>query len=114
MLVRLVLNPYVLSYPLSGTPIFNWLLYGYGVPALAFIVAVRQFGRRADDIVVAVLEAGSIVFTTMLLTLELRHALYRRLDAPLIDLGRDAIQTVLWLGLAAFLLWSGSAVAGRC
>ena len=106
VLVRLVLSSRA-SYPLSGTPIFNWLLYGYGVPALAFIVAVRQFGRRADDIVVAVLEAGSIVFTTMLLTLELRHALYRRLDAPLIDLGRDAIQTVLWLGLAAFLLWLG-------
>jgi uncharacterized membrane protein len=107
VLARLVLNPYVLSYPLSVTPIFNWLLYGYGVPAFAFIVAARQFGSRADDIVVAVLEAGSIIFTMMLLTLELRHALYGRLDAPLSNLGRDAIQTVLWLGLAAFLLWLG-------
>ena len=46
VLVRLVLNPEVLSYPLSDTPIFNWLLYGYGVPAAAFIVATRQFGSR--------------------------------------------------------------------
>jgi uncharacterized membrane protein len=107
VLVRLVLNLYVLAYPLSATPVFNWLLYGYGAPALAFIIAARQFGRRVDDFVVTVLEAGSIVFTTMLLTLELRHALYGRLDAPLSDLGRDAIQTVLWLGLAAFLLWFG-------
>jgi len=107
VLVRLMLNPWLLDYPLAATPIFNWLLYGYGVPALAFIVATRQFGSRADDALVWVLEAGSIAFSTMLLTLELRHALYGRLDAPLSDLGRDAIQTVLWLALSALLLWLG-------
>lgn len=107
VLIRLVLNPYLLDYPLSATPIFNWLLYGYGVPALAFIVATRQFGSRDDDLLVSVLEAGSIVFSTMLLTLELRHALDGRLDAPLGDLGRDATQTLLWLSLAAVLLWIG-------
>src|SRR5581483_11076806 len=62
VLARLVLNPYVLDYPLSATPIVNWLLYGYGVPALAFIVATRQFGGRADDLTTAVLEAGSVLF----------------------------------------------------
>src|SRR5207249_10604583 len=43
VLVRLVLNPYVLEYPIGPTPIVNWLLYGYGVPAASFIVATRQF-----------------------------------------------------------------------
>ena len=62
MLVRLVLNPYVLDYPLGPTPILNWLLYGYGVPAAAFIVATRQFGDSRDDALVWVLEAGSAVF----------------------------------------------------
>jgi uncharacterized membrane protein len=107
VLVRLVLNPYLLDYPLSPTPIFNWLLYGYGVPALAFIAATRQFGSRADDVLVRVLEAGSIAFSALLLTFELRHALYGRLDAPLGTLGRDAWQTLLWLVLAGFLLWLG-------
>ena len=46
VLVRLVANPYVLDYPLGATPVFNWLLYGYGVPAAAFIVATRQFGEQ--------------------------------------------------------------------
>ena len=50
VLVRLVLNPYVLGYPIGPTPIFNWLLYGYGVPAASFIVATRQFGSRNDDV----------------------------------------------------------------
>src|SRR6266851_582559 len=107
VLIRLMLNPWILDYPLSATPIFNWLLYGYGVPALAFIIATRQFGSRADDALVWILEGGSIAFSTMLLTLELRHALYGRLDAPLTDLGRDATQTLLWLALAMFLSWLG-------
>ena len=108
VLVRLVLNPYVLDYPLAATPIFNWLLYGYGVPALAFIVATRQFGSRADDLTTAVLEGGSIVFATALLTLELRHALTARIDAPLSDLGRDASNALLWLALSGGLLWLGA------
>jgi uncharacterized membrane protein len=107
VLVRLMLNPYLLDYPLSATPIFNWLLYGYGVPALAFVVATRQFGSRADDMLVWVLEAGSIAFSAMLLTFELRHALYGRLDAPLAVLGRDAAQALLWFALAAALLRIG-------
>jgi uncharacterized membrane protein len=106
VLARLALNPYLLDYPMSA-PIFNWLLYGYGVPALAFIVATRQFGSRADDALVGVLEAGSILFTTLLLTFELRHALYGRIGAPLGDLGKDALTPLLWLPGAGFCLWLG-------
>jgi uncharacterized membrane protein len=106
VLVRLALNPYALAYPMA-TPIFNWLLYGYGAPALAFIVATRQFGSRADDLLVGMLEAGSLLFTTMLLTFELRHALYGRIDAPLADLGKDALDPLLWLALAGGSLWLG-------
>src|SRR6185312_15671140 len=105
VLVRLVLNPYVLEYPLAATPIFNWLLYGYGVPALAFIVATRQFGSRGDDLTTAVLEAGSIVFTTALLTLELRHFLTAHIDTPFTRLGRDSTNSLLWLAIAGGLLW---------
>ena len=107
VLVRLVLNPWVLGYPLSPTPIFNWLLYGYGVPTLAFIVATRQFGSRADDLLVQALEAGAILFGTLFLTLEIRHFFYARIDAPLQSLARDSVQTIVWLGLAWLLLRTG-------
>jgi len=107
VLVRLVLNPWVLDYPLSPTPIFNWLLYGYGVPTLAFIAATRQFGSRADDLLVIVLEAGAILFGTLFLTLEIRHFFYARIDAPLQSLGRDSVQTIVWLALAWPLLRVG-------
>jgi uncharacterized membrane protein len=105
VLVRLAFNPYLLGYPIGPTPIFNWLLYGYGLPALAFIVATKQFGSRADDLLVGVLESGSALFITMLLTFELRHAAYGRIDAPLADLGKDALTPLLWLGLGGFSLW---------
>jgi uncharacterized membrane protein len=107
VLVRLAFNPYLFGYPIGSTPIFNWLLYGYGVPAVAFLVATRQFGSRADDLLVGVLEAGCVLFVSLLLTFELRHAVYGRLDAPLGDLGRDALTPLLWLPGAAYLLWLG-------
>jgi uncharacterized membrane protein len=105
VLARLAFNPYLIGYPISPTPIFNWLLYGYGVPALAFIVATRQFGSRVDDLLVGVLEVGSALFTTLLLTFELRHALYGRIDAPLSDFASDALSPLLWLLLGGFALW---------
>ncbi len=108
VLVRLVLNPYVLDYPLGPTPIFNWLLYGYGVPAAAFIVATRQFGSRADDLLVAVLEAGSGLFLLSLLSLELTHAVYGDLATmPLEDFGAGAALIALWLLFGGVLLVVG-------
>jgi uncharacterized membrane protein len=105
VLVRLAFNPYLLGYPIGPTPIFNWLLYGYGIPALAFVLATKQFGSRYDDLLVRVLEAGSALFTTLLLTFELRYALYGRVDAPLTDFSKDALTPLLWLLLGGFALW---------
>ena len=38
VVVRFVLNPEVLKYPLGVTPIFNWILWGYGLSIAAFVV----------------------------------------------------------------------------
>jgi uncharacterized membrane protein len=120
---RLILNPYVLTYPLGPTPIINWLLYGYGVPAAAFIVATRQFGSRKDDALVWVLEAGSSLFLLALLTLELIHAAYGALLNPVDDFGVFAAVIALWIGFGTAMLalgerrqrpvlcWGGLAVA---
>ena len=71
--------------------------------------ATRQFGSRADDALVAVLEAGSILFSVLLLTFELRHALGDgQLDLSFGDLWHDAPQTLVWLGASAFLLNLGA------
>jgi uncharacterized membrane protein len=108
VLVRLILKPEVLYYPLPDTPIFNWLLYGYGVPAAAFILATRQFASRADDLLVKVLEAGSVVFSVLLVTLELWHALSDRpLRFVLDNFALNAVETIAWLAMAGWLLHLG-------
>ena len=108
VLVRLVCNPELLRYPLSDTPFFNWLLYGYGVPAAAFIVATRQFGSRADDLLVKLLEAGSVVFSVLLVTLELWHALGDRpLRFVLDDFDLNAVEAAAWLAMAGWVLYLG-------
>jgi len=108
VLVRLTLNPEVLRYALSDTLIFNWLLYGYGIPAAAFILATRQFGSRADDLLVKVLEAGSVVFSVLLVTLELWHALSDRpLRFVLDNFALNAVETTAWIVMAGWLLHIG-------
>jgi uncharacterized membrane protein len=108
VLVRLTTNPEVLRYALSDTLIFNWFLYGYGVPAAAFILATRQFGSRADDLLVKVLEAGSVAFSVLLVTLELWHALSDRpLRFVLDDFALNAVETIAWLAMAGWLLHLG-------
>jgi uncharacterized membrane protein len=108
VLVRLLLNPETLNYSLSDTLIFNWLLYGYGVPAAAFVIATRQFGSRADDLLVKVLEAGSVIFSVLLVTLELWHAFGDGQPRFVLDnFDLNAAETTAWLGFAGFLLYLG-------
>jgi len=46
--VRLLVNPEVLHYQERGRPVFNWLLYTYGVPALCCFFGSTLL-RRAED-----------------------------------------------------------------
>lgn len=73
VLGRLLLNWYVLDYRFGTTPLLNGLWLAYFVPAACFFLAARIFRRRADDIVVAVLEAGAVAFTTVFVALQIRH-----------------------------------------
>jgi uncharacterized membrane protein len=73
VLVRLLLNPAVLDYAFGTAPLLNGLLAAYGAPAACFALAAWMFRKRADDLTVAVLEAGAIAFATALVLLEMRH-----------------------------------------
>ena len=99
VLARLLLNPSLLSYPLGGWPILNWVLYGYGVPALAFWWAARQFLPQKDGITVKVLEGGAIAFLTLLVTFQIRQLFAGSLGAPYTNLLETSIQTAAWLGM---------------
>jgi uncharacterized membrane protein len=70
---RVASQPTIAGTDLGTTPIFNWLLYGYGVPATAFWVAGWRLRRRADDLPARMVDAGAILFTVLLAVLEIRH-----------------------------------------
>lgn len=58
-----------------GPILVNWLLWGYGVPALAFLQASRLLERSGRDAVVRLTESLAIVFAAFLVFFEIRHAL---------------------------------------
>ncbi len=106
VLVRLALNPYVLSYPIGETAAFNGLLYGYGLPALAFFFAAWKFRRSEDDLLVSALEAGSIVFTVLLVSFEIRHFMTGSfaVENGYAEVERS-LHTISWLSIAAALFY---------
>jgi uncharacterized membrane protein len=73
VMIRLLLNWYVLDYAFGDGLLINGLLAAYLVPAIAFAVAAILFRREADDLVVSVLEAGAAAFLACFVALEIRH-----------------------------------------
>ncbi len=73
VLARIGYEPRIAGADLGTTPVFNWLLYGYGVPAAAFWLAGWLLRKRADDLPARMVDAGAIIFTVLLVVLEIRH-----------------------------------------
>ena len=70
---RLAHEPRIVGDDLGTTPIFNWLLYGYGVPAASFWLGGWLLRKRADDAPAHIVDAGAILFTVLLAVTETRH-----------------------------------------
>lgn len=75
VLWRILKEPRVVGADVGTTVFFNWLLYGYGVPALAFWTAGYLLRRRADDVPARLMDAAAILFTVLFASLEIRHAM---------------------------------------
>jgi uncharacterized membrane protein len=75
VMLRIVYEPRIVA-DAGTTPIFNWILYGYGVPALAFWVAGWLLRKRADDLPARMVDSGAILFTVLTAFLEIRHYVY--------------------------------------
>lgn len=75
VLGRLIWDPTIVGGN-PGPVIFNWLLWGYGVPAISFWLASRLLERTGRDRVVQLTEGLSIVFAAFLVFFEIRHALH--------------------------------------
>ncbi len=73
VMARIGWEPRIVGRDVGTTPIFNWLLYGYGVPAAAFWLAGYLLRRRADDVPARMTDAAAILFTVLVAFLEIRH-----------------------------------------
>ena len=95
VVARLLLNWYVLDYGLGQWPVVNDLVAAYAVPAASFALAAAMFRRVADDLTVAVLEAGSVAFVTVLAALEVHRLcqpIGNGLRGPELDFAESALQ----------------------
>ena len=73
---RLLLNPEVLTYPTGTMPVLNWILYGCGVPALAFCLAAWLVHRQRDAKLSRALQWGAMGFGLALVALEVRQSFH--------------------------------------
>jgi uncharacterized membrane protein len=74
VVLRIGYEPRIAGDAVGTTPIFNWLLWGYGIPALSFWVASIFLRRRGDDAPLRTVESAAILFTVLLAFMEIRHA----------------------------------------
>jgi uncharacterized membrane protein len=72
VVVRFVLNPEILEYPLGVTPILNWILWAYGLSIVALMVGLRFLRPTGDNRLVRATEAAVALLAFVLATLEVR------------------------------------------
>jgi uncharacterized membrane protein len=97
---RIAYDPRIVGEAVGTMPILNWLLWGYGVPALSFWTAAHFLRRRADDVPLRMVEAAAILFTALLAFMEIRHlATGGRVTSPP-SLLEAALQTCVALAMA--------------
>ena len=98
---RIALDPQIVGSDVGKTPIFNWLLWGYGVPTLAFWYAGRVLRRRADDVPARMAESAAILFAALTAMLEIRHLMNDGdIFRPRVSLGEAGLQISIWIAMA--------------
>jgi uncharacterized membrane protein len=101
VVARIAWEPRIVGADVGTTPFFNWLLYGYGVPAASFWTAGYLLRRRADDVPSRMLDAAAILFTVLFAVLEIRHAMNGGdIYAARSGLGELALQVAVGLAMA--------------
>jgi uncharacterized membrane protein len=74
VVLRITEDPRIVGDAVGTTPIFNWLLWGYGIPAASFWAGSIFLRRGGDDAPLRSVEAAAILFTVLLAFMEIRHA----------------------------------------
>lgn len=115
VVMRIGYEPRIAGNDVGTTPIFNWLLYGYGLPALSFWAGSSFLRRRGDDAPLRMVESAAILFTVLLAFMQIRHFInagnvYRE-GADLIEVGLQvSVALAMAIGLERLRLRTNSIV----
>jgi len=106
VVVRFVLNPEILKYPLGVTPIPNWILWSYGLSIAALIVGLRFLRPTADERLVRATEAAVALLIFVLVTLEVR-SIFQPGSMAAADAGfmERTFYVLVWGAFALAALW---------
>jgi uncharacterized membrane protein len=106
VVVRFVLNPEVLSYPLGVTPVFNWILWGYGLSIAALVVGLRALRPSGDERLLRATEAAIGLLAFVLLTLQVRSLFHHdAMAAREADFMERTFYVLVWGAFALAALW---------
>jgi uncharacterized membrane protein len=106
VLVRVAGDPTIVGWMRLGTtPVFNALLPGYGIPALAFGFAAWQLARTTGGRPRLAMEASALFFALLTLAMLVRHAMHGGIiDTGTLTLAEQAIYTLIALAAGAILI----------
>ena len=105
VLGRLAWDPRIMGVDVGTWPIFNWLLLGYGAPAVAFLAAGHILKREAEDLAVRICDALGLLFAALLVFFQIRHALNNGDPlAPISGHVEQGLFALTSLGFAAALI----------
>ena len=76
VLARVIWDPRIMGEDVGGLPILNWLLVGYGAPALCFAAASHYLRREREDVCSHLVDVLTILFVALLGIYQIRHFLY--------------------------------------
>jgi uncharacterized membrane protein len=106
VVVRFVINPEVLKYPLGVTPILNWILWGYGLSIAALMAGLRFLRPTGDERLVRATEAAVALLAFVLATLEVRSVFrHDSMAAPGASFMERAFYVLVWGAFALAALW---------
>jgi uncharacterized membrane protein len=74
VVLRIGYEPRIVGEAVGADFVFNWLLWGYGIPALSFWVGSFFLRHRGDDAPLRAVEAAAVLFIVLLAFMEIRHA----------------------------------------
>ena len=105
-LARVAFAPTIVGWEiLQTTPVFNWLLPGYGIPALAFGYSAWQLARTTNGRPRLVMEAAAALFGLLTVAMLVRHAMNGGvIDDGVPMLAEQAIYTLIAIGGSAILI----------